>query len=201
MTRNETFNGLRIFEIPGYYFELLSTVNAVDVKLYTADNRLVADERSVSAGYFLDRTRFVRDGKPLDPFTRIEITTGGNEAVKFLVTDGTGGNRSLPMTLTSTTLTATVPASGVTETPAAKTVTNSSGTLLAANASRKKLLIQNQDASGDIYIRADGGTATATAACLKIAAGATYEPYIVPTGQITAIGSIASNSNIHVIEG
>ena len=84
---------------------------------------------------------------------------------------------------------------------AQKTVTNASGQLVAANSARQYLLIQNNDATGDIYVRLDG-TAATIGTGVKIAAGASYELQgYVPTGAVTAIGSIASNANIVLVEG
>lgn len=84
-------------------------------------------------------------------------------------------------------------------TQTAPTVTNSSGTLLAANTARKSLIIQNNDATGILYI---GFVATATTAMLKIAPGASlFLTQNVPTNIVTAIGSIASNANVVLIEG
>lgn len=86
-------------------------------------------------------------------------------------------------------------------TQAQKTVTNASAQLLAANGSRRYVLIQNNDASGDIYVTLDGSAAT-TAKGVKIAAGGSMELQgYVPNGAINAIGSIASNANIVVVEG
>lgn len=82
-----------------------------------------------------------------------------------------------------------------------ETVTTASATLLAANTARRYLLIQNKDAAGDIYIRLDGVAATVDNG-LKIEAGGALElDNFVATGEITAIGSIASNANVIAIEG
>lgn len=82
-----------------------------------------------------------------------------------------------------------------------KTVTNASTQLLAANSARRYLLIQNNDISGDIYVTLDGTVAT-TAKGIRIPAGASYECQgYVPTGELRAIGSIASNSNVVAVEG
>lgn len=95
------------------------------------------------------------------------------------------------------------PATGVASTFAytttTATVTNSSATLLAANTSRKFLTIQNNDAAGIVYINF---TSAATVAHYKIPAGGTLIlDTVVTTQLITAIGSIASNANVVVIEG
>jgi len=82
-----------------------------------------------------------------------------------------------------------------------KTVTNASGVLVAANAARRYLMIQNNDAAGIIYVTLDG-TAATTAKGVKISAGGSYELQgFVPSGEIRAIGSIASNANCVVVEG
>lgn len=82
-----------------------------------------------------------------------------------------------------------------------KTVTNASGQVLAGNANRRYLLIQNNDASGVIYVTLDG-TAATTEKGVKIDAGGSLElAGYVPSGAINAIGSIASNANIVALEG
>lgn len=84
---------------------------------------------------------------------------------------------------------------------AAKTVTNASGQLLAANSARRYLMVQNNDGAGIIYVRLDG-TAATVGTGFKIPAGGYYEVAgYVPSGAITAIGDIASNANVVVIEG
>jgi hypothetical protein len=188
MTRNETFNGLRIFDIPGHYFELLTTVSAVDLKLIGPDGDTVADERGVTAGYFLDRR-----GK--GGFSRIEITTGANEAVKFMATDGAGGNRSLPASLTSS-----VAAVGAAHTPASKTAGAATSQMLAANASRHYLLVQNQSATDNAFINTGGNAAVADGTCIKLAPGDVYEPWVAPVGAINMIRGGAVDVTLHVIE-
>lgn len=82
-----------------------------------------------------------------------------------------------------------------------KTVTNASGQVLAVNANRRYLMIQNNDAAGDIFVTVDG-TAATTAKGLKVPAGGALElAGFVPAGAINAIGSIANNANIVAVEG
>jgi len=91
------------------------------------------------------------------------------------------------------------PAPGSTFAATAPTVTNASAQLLAANSSRKFLSIQNNDTTGILYVNFG---AVSTAAAFKIAAGATLIlDAAVPTTTITAIGSIASNANVVLVEG
>lgn len=82
-----------------------------------------------------------------------------------------------------------------------KAVTNSSNQLLAANANRRYLLIQNNDPVGIIYVRLDGGVASSSTG-VTIQPGGSYELQgYVTSGAITAIGSIPSQSNVVVVEG
>lgn len=83
-----------------------------------------------------------------------------------------------------------------------KTVTNASTQLLAAKAGRRYLLIQNKDAAGIVYISFGAGAATA-ANGLKIGPGGSYsaDANYCPDNEIRAIGDIASNANVVVIEG
>ena len=195
-TRNETFNGLREFPISGAYFELLQIVNPVDLKFYDANGVVICDEKQVSAGHWVNRAGNNIDGKPLSHFVRFEITTSANEAVKFTATDGTSGSRVSPANIISTVIPL-----GLAHTQAKKTVTNASTTLLAANATRRYLFVQNQDPTGDIYIRTDGGgAAVADASAVRLRPGDVWEPAVPPLAALTAIGSIASNANVQVTE-
>ncbi len=82
-----------------------------------------------------------------------------------------------------------------------KTVTSASAELVAAKAGRRYLLIQNKDAAGIVYI--SFGKAAVVGAGVKIAPGGSYvaDANYCPSNQIFAIGSIASNANVCVVEG
>lgn len=96
-TRNETFNGTRNFQMPGRFLALLNVQNPVDVTVYGPGDVVLERELAVETGYFVDH----RDEKRFPhPFQRIEITTGANEAVKFLVTSGGAGSYSLAANIT-----------------------------------------------------------------------------------------------------
>lgn len=107
--------------------------------------------------------------------------------------------KSTSQALNVNILGATNPATDVTFTTTTPTVTNSSGTLLAANTARKSVLIQNNDTAGIVYLNF---TTTATTAHLQIRPGQSiFMSGILPSALIRAIGSIASNANVVVIEG
>lgn len=90
---------------------------------------------------------------------------------------------------------------GATFANAAAVVTNASAALSAANPLRKYLMIQNNDAAGNIYVRLDGGVATVGTGVKISALGGLLElSLVVPSGAITAIGDIANNPNILLVQ-
>jgi hypothetical protein len=78
-------------------------------------------------------------------------------------------------------------------------VTNASTQLLAADYDRKFLFIQNNDAVGIVYLAF--GAPAVVGQGMKLAAngGGILLDNNVPTAQVFAIGSIASNANINII--
>ena len=82
-----------------------------------------------------------------------------------------------------------------------KAVTNVSGQLVAANGARQYLFIENKDTTGAIYLNFGAGAATA-ANGKTISPGGFYElDGVIATSAIQAIGNVANNPNILVIEG
>lgn len=174
------------FAEAGDFFRLMSAANAVDVFFYK-NGAEVARSEGVSGGY---AEQFEKD------FDRITIKSATTQSVQYVTRLGNRVQYDAP------------PVGNVTVTNvngafvnAQKTVTNASAQMLAANAARRYLLIQNNDAAGDIYVRLDG-TAATIGTGVKIPAGGSYELQgFVPTGAIFAIGSIASNANVVTVEG
>jgi hypothetical protein len=78
------------------------------------------------------------------------------------------------------------------------TVTNVAAQLDAVNAARKYLLIQNNHATGIVYLGFSAGVTAANG--IKVVPGGFYEPACVPTGAIFAIGDIASNASVVIVE-
>lgn len=130
----------------------------------------------------------------------IEVTPVAGAAGDFRVGSGRfGSSRFLLTGQPSTAIAATVSARA-TFTNTQKIVTNASATLLAANASRNYLMIQNNDPTGVIFVAF--GVAATLAAGVRIAAGGYWEwDSAAPINSVQAIGSIASNANIVVLEG
>jgi hypothetical protein len=61
---------------------------------------------------------------------------------------------------------------------------------MAANASRRYILIQNNGVA-DLWVNVEGGAATAASPSLRIPAGGWFEPPIPPTGAIALISTQA----------
>jgi len=175
------------FDIAGDYF-YLDTVpgGTVSVSFFRDRQKLAEDLTSVVAGWY---------AAPSGGFDRVELTSTLTQAVSFYLSRGRVGSNVF-----SGAVSVTAFSNNGSHVPAAKTVTNASAQLLAANSARKYLLIQNQDATGIIFVRGDGAAATATSACIRIGPGDVWEPSVAPVGELRAIGDIASNANIHTIE-
>jgi len=70
-------------------------------------------------------------------------------------------------------------------------ITTSSTQILAANASRTFLFLQNQDLTNPIYVATDGNAAVADGTCTKIAAGGSrvWENGFIPNGAVFGIAT------------
>lgn len=86
-------------------------------------------------------------------------------------------------------------------TQAQRTVTNASAQLIAANAARSFLLIQNKSLTGTIWLNLAGAAAT-QANGVKLEPGESLELSGVrlPSGAVFAIGDIASNADVASVE-
>lgn len=177
---------LEFFE-SGDFFRLMQAPSVINVQYYR-NGALLDEAKSVGAGY---AERFKNGG-----FDRVAITSS------------TAQNIQIAMRLGNEVFYDTPPVGNVAITNVSgaftnvqATVTNASTTINPARPTRRYLLIQNNDPTGDIFVRLDGAAAT-TLTGVRIPAGGSYEiTGYVPTGAITAIGSIASNPNVVIVEG
>ncbi len=168
------------------FFRLLAAQGVVNVEFYKSGAE-VAEALEVGAGY----AERIATG-----FDLLAITSTVTQTIQFVTRQGAEVRYDTPpngnVTVTNT---------GGAFTQSAATVTNTSGQLRAANIARRYLLIQNNDATGDIFVTVDG-TAATSAKGIRLQAGASLElTSYVPTGAIAAIGSIASNPNVVIVEG
>lgn len=168
--------------VTGSYFKILSATGAVNFDCPGAKlTGLIAGQ-----------------GIEKQPFDRFELrdASGASNTVRYVVAD----EGFLDGIQGAVTIGQATTANSSSYTNAAATVTNASASLIAVNAARKYLLIQNKDASGSIYI--NFGAAATVANGIKIAPGGAYESdAVVSTQQIFAIGDIASNANIVTVQG
>lgn len=189
------------------FFRLLDTTGPLSVIFYK-DGREVSRAEDVGEGY---AEKFGGE------FDKLRIESATTQSVHFVTRLGNEVAYDKPPTGTISgtvavsNFPATQPVSGTVNvgnltaftgafTQAQKTVTNASSTLLAAKSNRRYLLVQNNDATGIVYVNLQGSTAT-TANSFKIEPGGSLElDNFCPSGAITAIGSIASNANVVTAE-
>lgn len=187
-TFSQTFTGAQTWtlNVPGRYFVTLASTNPVNVRFYKAGRMLdLGAINGLSAGLECFDIEF----------DKVEIDATAADTIQVGIGNGNARYNRQTITITSNRQPVTSTFSNT-----QKTVTNASGQLVAANANRQYLLIQNKDAAGNVYI-AWGGAAT-TAAGIKIPPGGSFEqPATQSTQAIFAIGDIASNANVVVVEG
>jgi len=183
MYQNITINAgqsLEFFELSDF-FRLLEANNALNIKFYMAGREIASV--TAAEGY---SERFG------ESFDKIRIESQTTQAVEFVLRMGNSVSYDKPA------VGADLQGLFV---QSQKTVTSASGQILAAKPTRRYLLIQNNDSSGDVFVTLDGSAATTTNG-LKIAPGGSYELQgFANTSAINAIGSIASNANIVTVEG
>lgn len=177
---------LEFFE-PGDFFRLMDSDDPVTVRFYLAGKE-VSQAPNVGEGY-AEKFR-------VGTFDRVQIESATTQAIQFVIR--LGQDVAYDKSPTGTVVLAGEQGAF---SQAAKTVTNASGQLLAANAKRRYLLIQNNDLAGDVFVTVDGSAAT-TAKGVKLAPGASFElAGFCPTAAVFAIGSIANNPNVVTVEG
>lgn len=176
------------FFCPGDFFRLMQATQPLLIQFYS-NGAEVAEADQVLAGY---AERF-RNGQ----FDRIAITNGATpQTIQIAARNGNDVQYDTPpngnVTITNT---------GGSFNHATHFVDTISSTIRNANAARRYLLIQNKNATVDIYVMVNGGTAS-TSMGILIQAGGSYElTNYCPTGAITAITASGSNSNVITVEG
>lgn len=191
------------FYEPGDFFRLLKADSPVKVEFYR-NGAEIAEANSVTTGY-AEKMR-------LGEFDRIRITSTAAQAVSFVTRMGNDVFFDAPPTgaVTVVNPVTEVAVSNVldfrqdngTFTQSVVTVTNTvNSQLIVQNGWRRYLLIQNKDTSGVIYLTFNGVAATQSNG-ISIGPGESIEfSNYCPINAVNAIGSIASNPNIVMIEG
>lgn len=178
----------------GNFLRVLAAALPLTVRTYK-NGQILTESPSVLSGFA---------EKFDDAFNEVEIYSAGAQTVQIALRLGSdvyydqapSGNVSITGTVTVEDTTPVNATGANTQ----KTVTNASTSLVAANANRKYLAIQNKDASGKIYI--NFGAAATVANGILIKPDSFFELNAnMLTAEIFAIGDIASNANIVVVEG
>lgn len=190
----ETINasGYKEFGVQGDFLRLMVATGDVEI-VYYKNGAEIARTGKVKAGY-AETFRGVN-------FTSLRVydKSGAGNAVEFVYR--LGGDVRYDRSVGSVDITALTPTQAETVGQVQSTVTNASGLLLAARAGREYLLIQNKDPAGIVYLNLAGAAAT-VAGGVKLPAGGSFELNCnILTGAIYAIGDIASNANVIVVEG
>ena len=166
--------------VTGDYFKIMSCTGSISVQ---SDFGNLDD---LTAGQGLENT----------PFRLLTLNnkTASDNTVRIFV----GDENFIDGMSGSVSVSATVGATAGSHANTAATVTSTAALLDAANAARKYLLIQNNSATGHLFIGFAAGVTTGNG--LKIVPGGFWEPSVVPTGAIYAIGDIATNPNVVIVE-
>lgn len=180
-----TANAMQEYKGMGRFFRLMEATAPVTVRYYLRGAEIAAAE-GVSGGYA---------EKFAEGFDKVTLVSATTQAVQFVARLSSEVAYDAPPTgdvaITNT--------SGAFDQDT-KTVTSASTVLVAANAARRYLLIQNRHATADVYLNLKGVAAT-VADGVHIPAGASLElSGYVPNNAIEAIGSIASNTSVIVVE-
>lgn len=193
-TKKYTFtmagNGVYRLQVSGDYFKILSASGLVRVK------GKWGELSSLVAGQGLENSDF-------DDLFFTDESGASNTVTVFVgdrnFIDGLTGNVGISGTVNTTV--ANKDAMQGAYYQAGHTITSGNSAILAANSSRRYLMIQNNDATGIVYVNVIGNAASA-ASGIKILPGAVLEfANFCPTGVVSMIGSIGSNPNVIVLEG
>lgn len=194
-TYSQTFAAPTTWEmnVSGSYFTTLECSLSVNVRFYKGGKLLDLGEiKGLLAG--LEVSLPAEGGAAFD---RVQIDVKAGDTVKIGI--GNGQARYNRGQASVTVITNVQPQSALFDNQA-KTVTNASAVLLAANAARQYLLVQNKDAGGNLFL-SFGKAATAANGVRVIPGGAFELVGTQCTQAIHAIGDIASNANIVTVEG
>lgn len=171
------------YHAPGTFFRLLETSAALSLVFYL-NGKEVARADNIEGGYAEEMA---------EGFDKITLKSATTQAVKFVFRQGG--------TVAYDRMAGNVGMKGGNVSQAVAIVTNASAQLLAANAARRFLMIQNKHASGNLFINLAGVAAT-TANGIKLPPDGVLLLDVFPPGAaVFAIGDIASNPDVLVLEG
>lgn len=176
------------FSDVGNFVRVLSANAGVTLRAFK-NGQVISESKGVTTGYAEEFD---------ENFEAVEVYSATAQTVQLVIRLGVKVYFDAPPSgnVSVTNLTP-AQATAINTNPA---VTNVSSLIVGANPAREYLLIQNKDDVGNIYIVF--GTGATIANGVKIEAGGSFELNCnIITSAIFAIGDIASNSNIVVVQG
>jgi hypothetical protein len=178
-------NGVQTLQCVGTHFVVLTATGPISVQ---PDTRGKMAGIGSGEGY---------KGQAFNSLTIFDVSGAPNSGTVLIADDDYFNNRLTgSLTITQNKVATVANFSSV-----AATVTNVISNLANPNSLRQYLAVQNNDPTGIIFLRFDGGVPT-SANGLRVYPGQTWETgVIVPLNYCTALGSIASNPNVVVLEG
>jgi len=198
-TYSQTFAADQTWElnVAGKYFTTLQCSQAVNVRFFKGGKKLdLGDITSLLAGLEVTLGN-IDDLEPA--FDRVQIDVKAGDTVQVGI--GNGQARYNRANASVVVVTNKQPQTGVFANTQ-KTVTNTSAQLVAANAARQYLLIQNNDPTGNIFVGFGAGAVTAANGIKLAAGGGSYEMNGTQSTQaLQVIGDAASNANVVLVEG
>ncbi len=190
-TLSQTFAGASTWQlnIGGRYFTTLGCTNPVNVRFYHGGKKLDLGEiTGLLAGL---EVTFPGEG-----FDRVEIDATGIDTIQVGIGNGQARyNRSQGNVAITNT--------GGAFTQGQASVTNADQAIIAANANRRFLQVQNNDASAVLRVMLDGTAASATKG-FRVQPGQTLDiPNFCPTGAIHAFmeTATAAANNVEFVTG
>lgn len=177
-------------------------------------------EYSLSGNYFLVRQSAI-DLTIENPLTSEKVEASQGDDFQFqdfkslLITNSTGADQVIKLTVSnnkkagsakvggSVTVSGSVTLANGALTQGRASVTNANQAIIAANANRRYLLIQNNDPAAVLRITVDGNAATASAG-FRVEAGSSFElPTFAATSAINAImeTATATANNVEFVQG
>lgn len=187
------------FRDVGDFFRILKSSIVLDVH-YFRNGALIVDAEGVSAGYW---------EKFAEPYDQIKIVnrTAGPDTISIVSRLGNSVGYDMPpvgnVAVTNIPHVITDNSVNGAFSHAQASVTNADNTILAASASRRYVLIQNNSAAAVLRVVLDGTAASATKG-VRVQPGASLElPFWAATNAIRACMEIAdaTANNVEIVTG
>lgn len=175
----------------GNFLRIMSAAAALTVRTFK-NGQVLTESVGVGAGYAEEFS---------DVFNEVEIYSATEQTIQLVIRNGSKVYFDAPPT--GNVNIQNLPAAQGAFTQSRATVTNANQQILAANANRRYLLIQNNDTAAYMRVTLNGVAATASTG-FRIAAGGTLEvPNFAVTGAINVIMESAGSgaNNVEFVEG